>query len=313
MNHRGRLTTSHKSPATRSARSHDGRGVPDAGDEDFPMDFYGAGGHTATLAAALSGDPAFYGVHDGSNSIEPVADKGEGVATAWAANAVAAGVAPAAVFRSSAAGPRTVNTAPGAAHAVALAAAHARGHGVALPAGHAAAPAAVRGRGQGPVLAAGHAAMTAAAQGRGIGAAKTAGHAAASAAVASAAAHPRRQGVALVAGHATAPAAAQGRRITASVQDEPVGAQGMEDNGVQLGDDNELPTWFHGAATAALGEDWMSEDGNYGASPTNTIGQTPAPSARRRGGRAPRPVAAVTRSYARSVSLNVNLDLADAR
>jgi hypothetical protein len=85
----------------------------------------------------------------------------------------------------------------------------------------------------------------------------------------------------------------------------------MEDNGVQLGDDNELLAWFHGAAAAALGEDWMSKDGNYGASPTSTIGQTPAPSARRRGGRAPRPPAAVTRSYARSVSPDVNLS--DAR
>jgi hypothetical protein len=95
--------------------------VPKAGDEDFPMDFYGAGGHTAALAAALSGDPAFYGVNDRSNSIEPVAGDGEGmlrmghadegVATAWAANAVAAGVAPAAMFRvASTAGPRTVNT-----------------------------------------------------------------------------------------------------------------------------------------------------------------------------------------------------------
>jgi hypothetical protein len=87
----------------------------------------------------------------------------------------------------------------------------------------------------------------------------------------------------------------------------------MEDNGVQLGDDNELPAWFHGAAGAALGEDWMFEDGNYGASPASTIGQTPAPSARRRGGRAPQAPAIVTRSYARSVSPNVNLDLADAR
>jgi hypothetical protein len=133
--------------------------------------------------------------------------------------------------------------------------------------------------------------MKAAAQGRGLRAAQTVGHAAVSAAV--------------------APAAAQGRRITASVQDEPVGAQGMEDNGVQLGDDNELPALFHGAAAAALGGDWMSEDGNYGASPTSTIGQTPAPSARRRGERAPRPPAVVTRSYARSVSPDVNL--ADAR
>jgi hypothetical protein len=155
--------------------------------------------------------------------------------------------------------------------------------------------------------------MTAAAQGRGLGTALTAGHAAVSATVAPAAAHPRGQGVALVAGHATAPVAAQGRRITASVHDEPVGAQGMEDNGVQLGDDNELPAWFHGAAGAALGEDWMFEDGNYGASPASTIGQTPAPSARRRGGRAPQAPAVVTRSYACSVSPNVNLDLADAR
>jgi hypothetical protein len=46
----------------------------------------------------------------------------------------------------------------------------------------------------------------------------------------------------------------------------------MEDNGVLLGDDNELLAWFHGAAAAALGEDWMSEDGNYGASPASTIG-----------------------------------------
>jgi hypothetical protein len=112
------------------------------------------------------------------------------------------------------------------------AATHARGHGVALPACHAAAPAAVRGRGHGVALAAGHAAMTAAAQGRGLGATQTAGHVAASAAVALAAAHPREQGVTLVAGHATAPAAAHVRRITASVQDEPVGAQGLEDNGV---------------------------------------------------------------------------------
>lgn len=85
----------------------------------------------------------------------------------------------------------------------------------------------------------------------------------------------------------------------------------MEDNGVQLGDDNELPAWFHGAATAALGEDWMSEDGNYAASSTSTIGQTLAPSARCRGGRAPRPLATVTRSYARYVSPDINL--VDAR
>jgi hypothetical protein len=176
--------------------------VPEAGDEDFPMDFYGAGGHTAALAAALSGDPAFYGVNDRLNSIEPIADDGEGVlrtghadegvATAWAANAVAAGVAPVVVFRvASIAGPRTVNIASGTGHAAALAAAHARGHDVTLPAGHAAAPTAVRGRGQGAALAAGHAAMTAVTQGRGLGAAQTAGHVAASAAVAPAAAHPK--------------------------------------------------------------------------------------------------------------------------
>jgi hypothetical protein len=127
MNHRGRLATSHKSSARRSARSHDGRGVPEAGDEDFPMDFYDAGGHTAALAATLFDDLTSYGVNDRSNSIEPVADNGEGVlrtghadegvATAWAANAVTAGVAPTAVFQvASAAGPRTVNTAPGAGH-----------------------------------------------------------------------------------------------------------------------------------------------------------------------------------------------------
>jgi hypothetical protein len=125
---------SHKLPTRRSARSHDGRGVPEAGDEDFLMDFYDAGGHTTTLASALSGDPAFYGANDRSNSIEPVADDGEGVlrtghtdegvATAWAANAVA----PTPVFWvASAAGSRAVNTAPGAGHATALAAAHAKG------------------------------------------------------------------------------------------------------------------------------------------------------------------------------------------
>jgi hypothetical protein len=138
MNHQGRLAASHKSPARRPTRSHDRRGVPEASDEDFPVDFYGAGSHTTALAAALSGDPAFYGVNDRSNSIKPVADDGEGVlqashtdegvVAAWAANVVAVGVAPAAVFWvASSAGPRTVNTVPGASHGAALAAAQARG------------------------------------------------------------------------------------------------------------------------------------------------------------------------------------------
>jgi hypothetical protein len=99
--------------------------------------------------------------------------------------------------------------------------------------------------------------------------------------------------------------------ITKILRNGPKAHFPFKDNGVKLGDDNELSAWFHGAAAATLGEDWMSEDGNYGASPMSTIGQTPAPSARRRGGRAPRPPAAVTRSSTRSVSLDVNL--ADAR
>jgi hypothetical protein len=48
--------------------------------------------------------------------------------------------------------------------------------------------------------------------------------------------------------------------------------------GVVQVDDSEPLAWYQGAATVTLGEDWMFEDGNYGASPASMIDQHLAPS-----------------------------------
>jgi hypothetical protein len=69
--------------------------------------------------------------------------------------------------------------------------------------------------------------------------------------------------------------------------------------------DNELPAWFQGEATSALGVDWMSEGSSHvAATPSTTVGEQrtfEAASTRREGGRAPRPPPVATRS------LDVNL------
>lgn len=77
--------------------------------------------------------------------------------------------------------------------------------------------------------------------------------------------------------------AAQARGNTAFVHGEyivgvDIPAHVVQYNGVVQVDDSEPLAWFQGAATVTLGEDWMFEDGNYGALFASTIDQHLAPS-----------------------------------
>ncbi|KAJ1297024.1 hypothetical protein BS78_01G346400 [Paspalum vaginatum] len=129
-----------------------------------------------------------------------------------------------------------------------------------------------------------------------------------------------------VGGHAAALAAAQiGGHL--QLEHEDLAGHGVtrSSSSTQL-EHEEIPDWFQGVATAALGEEWMSSEPNehisggaslsvsVGASPSTAVAQhhvevlnqrtVQATSTRRKGGRAPRPPIA-----ARAV----DVDLTDAR